>query len=162
LVKDNHFLGEFKLTGITPALQGVAMIDVTFDIDANGILKVLAIETSTGKSNNITISNIKGRLSKEEKEKLLLDAEKFKEEDQKQKDRIAAMKLLDIYCTKIRSSWNDEKLKNKLTESDKDAIEGKCDETYNWLDANLLAKEDEFKDKLKELEAFYNSFITKH
>jgi heat shock protein 1/8 len=155
-------LGEFELTGITPGLQGVAMIDVTFDIDANGILKVLAIETSTGKSNSITISNIKGRLSKEEIEKMLLDAEKLKEEDQKQKDRIAAMKLLDIYCTKIRSSWNDKKLKNKLTESDKDAIEQKCKETYNWIDANLLAKEDEFKDKQNELEAFYNSFITEH
>jgi heat shock protein 1/8 len=158
MAKDNHYLGELKLTGITQALQGVAMIDVTFDINAHGILIVSAVEKSTGKSNNITINNY---LSKDIIQRMV-DSKNFNEDDQKQKDRIAAMKSLHNYCTKMKSNLKDEKLKNKLTEFEKDAIEGKCDETYNWLDANLLAKEDEFKDKLKELEAFYNPFVTEH
>ncbi len=157
MVKDNHFLGEFELTGITPALRGVATIDVTFDIDANGILIVSAFDKSTGNYNNITINNY---LSKKIIDRTL-NFKKCKPEDEKQKDRIAAMRSLENYCKKIRSSWNDEKLKYKLTKFDKDAIEEKCKEIFSWLDANLQSEEEEFKDKQKELEAFYNPFITK-
>jgi len=92
MTKDNHNLGKFDLTGIPPAPRGVPQIELTFDIHANGILNVSAADKSTGKLNKITITNDKGRLSKEEMERMVNDAEKFKAEDAKQKDRISAKK----------------------------------------------------------------------
>jgi heat shock 70kDa protein 1/2/6/8 len=161
MTKDNHLLGKFDLTGIPPAPRGVPQIEVTFDIDANGILNVSAVDKSTGKLNKITITNDKGRLSKEDIERMVSDAEKFKAEDEKQKDRISAKNSLESYCFNMKSTLEDEKLKEKLAESDKDAIEKKCDEIIKWLDANQLAEEEEFKDKQKEVEAVCNPIITK-
>jgi len=161
MTKDNHLLGKFDLTGIPPAPRGVPQIEVTFDIDANGILNVSAVDKSTGKLNKITITNDKGRLSKEDIERMVSDAEKFKQEDEKQKDRISAKNSLESYCFNMKSTLEDEKLKDKLGESDKDAIEKKCDEIIKWLDANQLAEEEEFKDKQKEVEAICNPIITK-
>ena len=161
MTKDNHLLGKFDLTGIPPAPRGVPQIEVTFDIDANGILNVSAVDKSTGKLNKITITNDKGRLSKEDIERMVSDAEKYKQEDEKQKDRISAKNSLESYCFNMKSTLEDEKLKDKLGESDKDAIEKKCDEIIKWLDANQLAEEEEFKDKQKEVEAVCNPIITK-
>ena len=161
MTKDNHLLGKFDLTGIPPAPRGVPQIEVTFDIDANGILNVSAVDKSTGKLNKITITNDKGRLSKEDIERMVSDAEKFKQEDEKQKNRIAAKNSLESYCFNMKSTLEDEKLKDKLSESDKDAIEKKCDEIIKWLDANQLAEEEEFKDKQKEVESVCNPIITK-
>lgn len=161
MTKDNHLLGKFDLTGIPPAPRGVPQIEVTFDIDANGILNVSAVDKSTGKQSKITITNDKGRLSKEEIERMVSDAEKFKQEDEKQKDRISAKNGLESYCFNMKSTLEDEKLKDKISDSDRDIINKKCDEIIKWLDANQLAEEDEFKDKQKEVEAVCNPIITK-
>merc|ERR1712122_188874 len=122
MTKDNHQLGKFDLTGIPPAPRGVPQIEVTFDIDANGILNVNAADKSTGKQNKITITNDKGRLSKDEIEKMVSDAEKFKADDDKQKDRIAAKNSLESYCFNMKSTIEDEKMKDKIPEEDQKAI----------------------------------------
>jgi len=128
MTKDNHLLGKFDLTGIPPAPRGVPQIEVTFDIDANGILNVSACDKSTGKQNKITITNDKGRLSKEEIERMVNDAEKFKEEDNKQKDRISAKNGLESYCFNMKTTIEDEKMADKISEDDKKKITDKCAE----------------------------------
>ena len=122
MTKDNHNLGKFDLTGIPPAPRGVPQIEVTFDIDANGILNVSAADKSTGKQNKITITNDKGRLSKEEIERMVSDAEKFKAEDDKQKDRISAKNGLESYCFNMKTTLDDDKVKDKISEDDKKAV----------------------------------------
>merc|ERR1712056_91951 len=129
MTKDNNLLGKFELTGIPPAPRGVPQIEVTFDIDANGILNVGAVDKSTGKENKITITNDKGRLSKEEIEKMVNDAEKFKAEDDQQKERIAAKNGLESYCFNMKSTVEDDKLKGKSSESALKTISDKCEET---------------------------------
>ena len=114
MTKDNNLLGKFELTGIPPAPRGVPQIEVTFDIDANGILNVTAIEKSTGKENKITITNDKGRLSKEEIERMVNEAEKYKVDDEKQKDRVSAKNSLESYCFNMKSTVEDEKVKDKI------------------------------------------------
>jgi len=161
MTKDNHNLGKFDLTGIPPAPRGVPQIEVTFDIDANGILNVSAADKSTGKQNKITITNDKGRLSKEEIERMVNDAEKFKAEDEKQKERISAKNGLESYCFNMKTTLDDEKVKDKISEDDKKAIGDKCDEAIKWLDANQLAEVEEFSEKQKEVEAVCNPIITK-
>merc|ERR1712043_87620 len=158
---DNHLLGKFDLTGIPPAPRGVPQIEVTFDIDANGILNVSAMDKSSGKQNKITITNDKGRLSKEEIERMVNDAEAFKEEDEKQKERISAKNNLESYCFNMKSTLDDEKLKDKIGESDRETITKKCDEIIKWLDANQLAEVEEFQDKQKEVEGICNPIVTK-
>jgi len=161
MTKDNHNLGKFDLTGIPPAPRGVPQIEVTFDIDANGILNVSASDKSTGKQNKITITNDKGRLSKEEIERMVNDAEKFKADDDKQKDRIAAKNGLESYCFNMKTTLEDEKVKDKISEDDMKKIVAKCDEAIKWLDGNQLAEVEEFNDKQKEVEAVCNPIITK-
>jgi len=161
MTKDNHLLGKFDLTGIPPAPRGVPQIEVTFDIDANGILNVSACDKSTGKQNKITITNDKGRLSKEEIERMVSDAEKFKADDEKQKDRISAKNGLESYCFNMKTTIEDEKLKDKISEDDRKKINDKCDEAIKWLDANQLAEVEEFNDKQKEVEGVCNPIITK-
>merc|ERR1712059_106722 len=161
MTKDNHLLGKFDLTGIPPAPRGVPQIEVTFDIDANGILNVSAQDKSSGKQEKITITNDKGRLSKEEIEKMVSDAETFKAEDEKQKERISAKNNLESYCFNMKSTLEEEKLKDKIGDSDKEAITKKCDETIKWLDANQLAEVDEFQDKQKEVEGVCSPIISK-
>jgi len=161
MTKDNHLLGKFDLTGIPPAPRGVPQIEVTFDIDANGILNVSACDKSTGKLNKITITNDKGRLSKEEIERMVSDAEKFKADDEKQKERISAKNGLESYCFNMKTTIEDEKLKDKISEEDRKKINDKCDEAIKWLDANQLAEVEEFNDKQKEVEGVCNPIITK-
>merc|ERR1712054_62261 len=161
MTKDNHNLGKFDLMGIPPAPRGVPQIEVTFDIDANGILNVSAADKSTGKQNKITITNDKGRLSKEEIERMVSDAEKFKAEDDKQKDRISAKNGLESYCFNMKTTLDDDKVKDKISEDDKKAINDKCDEAIKWLDANQLAEVEEYNDKQKEVESVCNPIITK-
>jgi len=161
MTKDNHNLGKFDLTGIPPAPRGVPQIEVTFDIDANGILNVSAADKSTGKQNKITITNDKGRLSKEEIERMVNDADKFKAEDEKQKERISAKNGLESYCFNMKSTLEDEKVKDKISGDDAKAINDKCDDTIKWLDANQLAEVDEYTAKQKEVEGVCNPIITK-
>merc|ERR1712217_135986 len=161
MTKDNIHLGKFELTGIPPAPRGVPQIEVTFDIDANGILNVSAMDKSSGKQNKITITNDKGRLSKEEIERMVNDAETFKAEDEKQKERISAKNNLESYCFNMKSTLDDEKLKDKISPDEKKIINDKCDEAIKWLDLNQLAEVDEFQAKHKEVEAVCNPIITK-
>lgn len=104
MTKDNHMLGKFELSGIPPAPRGVPQIEVTFDIDANGILNVSACDKSTGKESKITITNDKGRLSKEEIERMVNEAEKYRSEDEQQKERISAKNALESYCFNMKST----------------------------------------------------------
>jgi len=161
MTKDNNLLGKFELTGIPPAPRGVPQIEVTFDIDANGILNVSAVDKSTGKENKITITNDKGRLSKEEIEKMVQEAEQFKDEDEKQKERISAKNALESYSFNIKSTVEDEKVKDKIPEEDRKTILDKVQDTIRWLDANQLADKEEFEHKQKEMEGICNPIITK-
>uniref|UniRef100_A0A3Q1IYI2 Heat shock protein family A (Hsp70) member 1B n=3 Tax=Anabas testudineus TaxID=64144 RepID=A0A3Q1IYI2_ANATE len=161
MTKDNNLLGKFELTGIPPAPRGVPQIEVTFDIDANGILNVSAVDKSTGKENKITITNDKGRLSKEDIEKMVQDAEKYKAEDEQQRDKIAAKNSLESYAFNIKSSVQDEKLKDKISEEDKKKLIEKCDETITWLENNQLADKEEYQHQQKELEKVCNPIISK-
>merc|ERR1739848_973289 len=122
MTKDNHMLGKFNLEGIPPAPRGVPQIDVTFDIDANGILNVCAQDKAGGKSEKITITNDKGRLSSEDIEKMVADAEKFKAEDDQQKERISAKNGLESYCFNMKSTVDDDKFKDKISESERQTI----------------------------------------
>merc|ERR1712241_1083301 len=159
MTKDNHLLGKFELTGIPPAPRGVPQIEVTFDIDANGILNVSATDKSTGKENKITITNDKGRLSKEDIEKMVNEAEKYKAEDEKQRDRISAKNGLESYCFNMKSTMEEEKVKSAISDSDKKKVEDKCDECIKWLDANQMAEKDEYEEKQKEVEQVCNPII---
>merc|ERR1711962_798930 len=147
MTKDNNLLGKFELTGIPPAPRGVPQIDVTFDIDANGILNVSAVDESTKKENKITITNDKGRLSKEDIERMVNEAEKYKDEDEKMKDRVQAKNGLESYAYNMKQSVEDEKLKDKIGADDKKTIIDKCNEVVSWLDANQLAEQEEFEHK---------------
>merc|ERR1712209_164561 len=161
MTRDNHSLGKFDLTGIPPAPRGVPQIEVTFDIDANGILNVSATDKSSNKQEKITITNDKGRLSADEIEKMVAEAEKFKEDDDKQKERIAAKNGLESYCFNMKSTLDDKNISEKIPQDDKNTISEKCNEALNWLDNNQTAEVDEFKDKQKEVESVCNPIITK-
>jgi len=161
MTRDNHMLGKFDLTGIPPAPRGVPQIEVTFDIDANGILNVSAADKAGGKSEKITITNDKGRLSSEDIEKMVADAEKFKAEDDQQKERISAKNGLESYCFNMKSTVDDDKFKDKISESDRQTISDKCKETIGWLDQNQMAEIDEYNHKQKEIEGICNPIVSK-
>merc|ERR1740127_30959 len=161
ITKDNNMLGRFHLDGIPPAPRGVPQIEVTFDIDANGILNVSAQDKSTGKSNQITITNEKGRLSQSEIDRMVNEAEKYKEEDEANKAKIEAKNGLENYCFTMRNTLQEEKLKDKFEGDDKDNIEKAVQETLDWLDKNQLAEKDEFEAKQKELEGIVNPIMMK-
>ena len=159
MTKDNHLLGKFNLEGIPPAPRGVPQIEVTFDIDANGILNVSAVDKGTGKTNKITITNDKGRLSKEEIERMVNEAEKYKGEDEKIKKKVEAKNAFENYCFSMKNTLNDEKLKEKFTEDDKKVIEEASKEGIQWLEANANAESEEIEAKQKELEAKFNPIM---
>ncbi|XP_054275336.1 heat shock protein 68-like [Macrosteles quadrilineatus] len=150
MTKDNNLLGTFDLTGIPPAPRGVPKIDVTFDLDANGILNVSAKDTSSGKSKNITIQNNKGRLSKEEIDRMVSEAEKYKEEDDKQRERISARNQLEAYVFNVKQAVDEAG--DKLSESDKSSVKSECDETLRWLDNNTLAEKEEVEHRLQQIQ----------
>merc|ERR1711874_343439 len=161
MTRDNHFLGKFDLTGIPPAPRGTPQIEVTFDVDANGILNVSAVEKGSGKSEKITITNDKGRLSKEEIEKMVNDAEAYKDEDEKQKDRIAAKNGLESFIFNMKSSLDGTEVKRKLSEEELRSVQSKLEEALRWLDSNQLAEKEEFVDKQKEVEEVTRPIIAK-
>ncbi|CAH1405278.1 unnamed protein product [Nezara viridula] len=159
MTKDNNLLGTFNLNGIPPAPRGVPKIEVTFDLDANGILNVSAKDISTGKSEKITISNDKGRLSKSEIDKMLSDAEKYKAEDDRQRERVSARNQLESYCFSAKQAAEDAGA--KLSDEDKKTITDQCSSALSWLDSNSLAEKEEFEDKLKELQKICSPIMTK-
>ncbi|GMM38286.1 hypothetical protein DASC09_056250 [Saccharomycopsis crataegensis] len=159
--KDNNLLGKFELSGIPPAPRGVPQIEVTFDIDANGILNVSALEKGTGKTSKITITNDKGRLSKEDIERMVSEAEKFKEEDEKEAERIGAKNGLESYAYSLKNTIGEANFKEKVDAADLETLEKAIDEAISWLDSNTTATTEEFKDKQKELEGVSNPIMTK-
>merc|ERR1712226_1600861 len=161
MTKDNNMLGKFHLDGIPPAPRGVPQVEVTFDIDANGILNVSAQDKSTGKSNQITITNEKGRLSQSEIDRMVQEAEKYRAEDEANKEKIEAKNGLENYCFTMRNTLQEEKLKDKFEADDKDKIEKAIQEALDWLDKNQLAEKDEFETKQKELEGIVNPIMMK-
>jgi len=161
LTKDNNLLGKFELTGIPPAPRGVPQIEVTFDIDANGILNVSASDKTTGKSNKITITNDKGRLSKEEIDRMVSDAEKYKAEDEAVAQRVQAKNALESYAYNLRNSIQDEKIASKIEAADKEKLNKIIDETIEWLDHNQEATKEEFENRQKQLEETANPIMMK-
>merc|ERR1719498_340129 len=148
--KDNNKLGEFQLSGIPPMPRGVPQIEVTFDIDANGMLNVSALEKSTGKENKITITNDSSRLSKEDVAKMTADAEKYAKEDAEFKEKVEAKNALENYCYSMKSTLDDEKVKDKISEDDKSKATSALDAALSWLEGNQMAEKEEFEDKISE------------
>jgi heat shock 70kDa protein 1/2/6/8 len=159
MTKDNHLLGKFNLEGIPPAPRGVPQIEVTFDIDANGIMNVSAADKGTGKTNKITITNEKGRLSKEDIERMVNEAEKFKGEDEQVKKRIEVKNAFENYCFQMKNTLNDEKLRDKFTAEDKKVIEEASKEGLQWLEANPNAEPEAIEEEQKKIEAMYNPIM---
>ncbi|XP_072013228.1 heat shock 70 kDa protein IV-like [Amphiura filiformis] len=161
MTKDNNRLGVFELSGIPPAPRGVPKIEVTFDIDANGILNVSAKDQSTGRSNKITITNDKGRLSKEDIERMVNEAEKYKAEDDTHRERIAARNSLESYAFGVQSAINDTNVESTLSESDKAAVTNAVKEAISWLDNNSLADKEEYMQKLEDLQKACSPIMSK-
>jgi len=161
MTKDNNILGKFNLDGIPPMPRGQPQIDVCFDIDANGILNVSALEKSTGKENKITITNDKGRLSQDEIERMVSEAEKFKAEDDANRNRIEAKNGLENYCYSLKGSISGDDVAAKMDPADKTSLEGKIEETISWLDSNPSAEKEEYEEKQKELEGIAMPILQK-
>jgi heat shock protein 1/8 len=140
-------LGKFHLDGIPPSPRGVPQIEVSFDIDENGIMNVHAVDKGTQKTSKITITNNKGRLSKEDIEKLVKEADKFKEDDEKAKKKIEAKNGLENYTYSIRNTLKDEKLKDKFSNDEKAAVEKAVEEKIKWVEANPNAHAEEYESK---------------
>lgn len=162
MTKHNVLLGKFELNGIPPAPRGVPQIEVTFEIDANGILQVSAQDKGTGKSEKITITADKGRLSKEEIERMVREAEEFESEDNKVKENIDARNAFEGYVYSLKNQISDKsKLGGKLSEDDKEALEKAVKEGIDWLESNQNAEKSEYEDKRKEVEEVANPIISK-
>ncbi|CAG9559355.1 unnamed protein product [Danaus chrysippus] len=151
MTKDNNLLGTFDLTGIPPAPRNVPQIDVAFDLDANGILNVSAKENSTGKSKNIVIKNDKGRLSQADIDRMVADAEKYRDEDERQRERVASRNKLETYIFGIKQAIDEAG--SKLSDAECSKARRLCDDTLRWLEKNSLAEKDEYEDKIKEVSA---------
>ena len=157
--RDCNQLGKFDLTGIPPMPRGQPQIEVTYDLDVNGILTVTACEKSTGKSHNITITNERGRLSPEDIERMVAEAERFKADDEKNAKRVESKNVLEGLLYSSKNSLNDDKLKDKFSEEDKNTLKTKINEVQEWLDSNLEASTEEFEAKHKELESVVHSVM---
>jgi len=162
MTKHNVLLGKFELAGIPPAPRGVPQIEVTFEVDANGILNVQAQDKGTGKSEKITITADKGRLSEDEIERMVKEAEEYADEDKKVKETVDAKNALEGFAYNLKSQISDEKkLGGKIGAEDKETIEKAVEETIKWVDANPSATKEEFDEKRKELEQVSNPIVEK-
>merc|ERR1712107_9161 len=148
MTKDNNLLGKFNLDGIPPMPRGQPQIDVCFDIDANGILNVSALEKSTGKENKITITNDKGRLSQDEIERMVSEAEKFKAEDDANRNRIESKNGLENYCYSLKGSISGDEVAGKIPEDEKAHLDATIEDTIAWLDANPAVEKEEYEERL--------------
>ncbi|XP_063595883.1 endoplasmic reticulum chaperone BiP [Penaeus indicus] len=162
MTKDNHILGKFDLTGIPPAPRGVPQIEVTFEIDANGILQVSAEDKGTGNKEKITITNDQNRLTPEDIERMIKDAEVFADEDKKLKERVESRNELESYAYSLKNQINDkEKLGAKLSDEDKEKMEEVIEEKIKWLEDNPEAEAEDYKTQKKELEDVVQPIISK-
>jgi len=161
MTKDNHLLGKFELTGIPPAPRGVPQIEVTFEVDANGILQVSAEDKGTGKAEKITITAEKGRLSEDEIERMVKEAEMYAEEDKKVKDRIDARNGLESYLYNLKNTLEDDEkgMADAISAEDKKELQDIIDETLDWMDENPEADKDDYSEKQKEVERVANPIM---
>jgi len=159
MTKDNSQLGKFSLDGIPPGPRGSPQIEVTLDLDVNGILNVSAVEKSTGKINKIAITNDKGRLSKDDIERLVKEAEKFKDEDEKIRQTVESKNQLEQMCYQYRQTLEEEKLKTVFTEEEKTTINKATDDALKWINDHPQAAKEEYDGKVKELEAVFNPIM---
>jgi heat shock protein 1/8 len=159
--KDNNLMGKFELTGIPPAPRGVPQIEVTFDLDANGIMNVSAVEKGTGKSNKIVITNDKGRLSKDDIERMLADAEKYANEDKEEAERIGAKNGLESYAYSLQNTLKEPTFKEKVSEEEIKTLGDKIESTIEWLDSSQSATKDEYDSQQKDLEGVANPIMMK-
>jgi len=161
MTKDNHNLGKFDMTGIPPAPRGQPQIEVTFEIDSNGILNVGAHDKGTGKKESITITNDKGRLTEEQIQKMIEEAELYADEDKKMKERIDAKNAFDNYLHSMTSAV-EQSLKEKLDDDEKEEITTAVKEGQEWLSENSDAEAEDIKEKQKEIEAVCAPIVSKH
>jgi len=162
LTKDNNILGKFQLEGIPPAPRGVPQIEVTFDLDANGVLNVNAMDKAGGKSNKITITNDKGRLSKDDIERMVSEAERYKEEDAKHKKKIDARNGFENYVYSVKNSTSEPGLKDKLTDGDRATIESACKSALDWLETAASGTQaEEYEAEQKKLEGIVSPIVSK-
>jgi heat shock protein 5 len=161
MTKDNHQLGKFELTSIPPAPRGVPQIEVTFEVDANGILQVSAEDKATGKAEKITITAEKGRLSEEEIERMVREAEEFAEDDKKVKGRIDSRNGLESYLYNLKNTLEDEEkgLADNISAQDKKELQDMIDETLDWMDSNPEADKEDYDEKQKEVEQVANPIM---
>jgi molecular chaperone DnaK (HSP70) len=159
--KDNNLLGSFHLDGIPPMPRGQPQIEVSFDVDANGIMNITAEEKTTKKTNNITITNDKGRLSKEQIEEMIKKAEDFKEEDNKLKEKIEAKNGLENYLYNLKNTMCKREDSPPILEEVSKELIPIVDEGLKWLEENDKEDTDVYKEKQKELEAKVNPLMQK-
>merc|ERR1712167_106224 len=166
MTKDNHKLGQFDVTGIAPAPRGVPQVEVTFEIDSNGILVVGAEDKGTGNSEKITITNDKGRLTEEQIERMIREAEEFAEEDKKTKERVDARNAFDNYMYSMKSavegSGENKGLGEKMDEDEKETIDDAIKDGQDWLASNPEAEAEEITEKQKEIEGICSPIISKY
>lgn len=161
MTKDNNQLGTFDLTGIPPAPRGIPQIEVSFDLDTDGCLNVSAVEKGTGKSEKIVIKNDAGRMSQEEVDQLVKEAEKFAEDDRKVRENVEARNQLETYAYTMKNSLNEETIKTKISEEDHATIEARVKETVEWLDENPRAEKSDYESKRQELESVVTPIMSK-
>ena len=161
MTKDNNCLGTFELSGIPPARRGIPQIEVSFDIDANGILQVNATDKTTGKMNKITITNDKGRLSKEQVEEMIKKAEEMADEDKRLKETVEAKNELEQYAYNLKQSLTEDGVKDKLSDDDRNSVESACDTTMKYLEMNPNATKEEFNEAKKKLEGVAMPIMSK-
>jgi L1 cell adhesion molecule like protein len=161
MTRDNNLLGKFELAGIPPAPRGIPKVDVTFEIDVNGILNVSATDKSTSKSKKITITNDKGRLSASEIEEMIKTASEHEEEDKLVKERVDARNGLESFAYQAKSSVEDADIKCKLTTSECDTVRKAAKVVLEWLEDNREASKDEYEDRKHEFEVLINPIFSK-
>lgn len=161
MTRDNRLLGSFNLDGIPPAPRGVPKIEVAFDLDSNGILNVSAADQTTGKSNKITITNEKGRLSKDEIERMVKEAEQFRQEDEVVRKNVEARNELERYVYSVKGSLDREDLKEKFTEEDRSKISEAVESALKWFEENPQADAAAHEAKHKDLEGVVNPIMVR-
>ena len=149
MTKDNNLLGQFNLDGIPPAPRGVPQIEVTFEVNQDGVMNVTATDKGTTRSGRITITNNKGRLSQEEIERLVKEAERYKEQDQKIRKRVQSKNGLESYCVNIKHTLDDQNLADKIDASQKENMKRKVEEVERWLSNNPEAENSEYESRQK-------------
>jgi heat shock 70kDa protein 1/6/8 len=161
MTRDNNLLGKFDLKGIPPAPRGVPKVEVKFEIDANGILNVSATDQSTNKSEKMTITNDKGRLSQKDIDEMIRTAEEHAEEDKLMREKVESRNGLESFAYHTKSTVDEDKIKEKLSEEDVETVKKAASDAIDWLDANREASKEEYEDRKKELESITNPIFAK-